>query len=393
MTAQWAPGGRAHAELLEDDVKKGLAAIVTGMGSLSCGGLAGERMKLGLMLRDPEEERDCFSDNTHNSHYYDALGVRNVYLGEYRRVDGSILKGPGLSALVAAASPAVDREMRRRLDATMTAMEEIVKAAEGGEAYDQMIGKGNKTGNARVQAAIDALKAQTRSIEKVRAASGSRRSSSRVQTASTTPERCSDRKAPGPDAARREKTAPRSAASSIRLPPRFGCDAGGGAAAAIVRAPAPQSRSPRSARRRSAASPSRSAIHAEAVLFRRENPPWPSLRRGGAGTAPGRNSRPPPHRPRDARVFSGGFRRLENIQAARICPHLWSCGARGFVAGFRRVAAPRPAGLTPEPLPRTKGGVAAPARSDEAGRHGTQANSGEYMTISQLFPTNSRKAK
>ena len=35
-----------------------------------------------------------------------------------------------------------------------------------------MIGKGNKAGNARVQAAIDALKAQTRSIEKVRAALG-----------------------------------------------------------------------------------------------------------------------------------------------------------------------------------------------------------------------------
>ena len=172
MTAQWAPGGKASAALLEGGVKKGLAVIVTGMGSLSYGELAGERMKLGLLLHDPEEEHDCFSDNTHNSHYYDALGIRNVYLGEYRRVDGSLLKGPGLSALVAAAAPAVDREMRRRLDATMAAMREIVKAAEGGEAYDQMIGKGNKAGNARVQAAIDALKAQTGSIEKVRAALG-----------------------------------------------------------------------------------------------------------------------------------------------------------------------------------------------------------------------------
>ena len=172
MTAQWAPGGKASAELLKGGVKKGLAAIVTGMGSLSYGELAGERMKLGLLLHDPEEEHDCFSDNTHNAHYYDALGVRNVYLGEYRRIDGSLLKGPGLSAIVAAAAPAVDKEMRRRLDATMAAMREIVKAADGGEAYDQMIGKGNKAGNARVQAAIDALKAQTGSIEKIRAALG-----------------------------------------------------------------------------------------------------------------------------------------------------------------------------------------------------------------------------
>ena len=51
-------------------------------------------MKLGLMLHDPEEEHDCFSDNTHNSHYYDALGIRNVYLGRYVRIDGRVVAGP-----------------------------------------------------------------------------------------------------------------------------------------------------------------------------------------------------------------------------------------------------------------------------------------------------------
>ena len=170
IIAQWAPGGGAQKGFAKGDVKKGLAAIVTGMGSLSYGELAGERMQLGLLLHDPEEEHDCFSDNTHYSHYYDALGIRNIYLGEYRRIDGKMHKGSGLSSLVAAASPSVDKELRRQLDATMAALEEIVKSAQGGEAYDQMIGEGNKAGNARVQAAIDALKAQTRGIEKARAA-------------------------------------------------------------------------------------------------------------------------------------------------------------------------------------------------------------------------------
>ena len=170
MAAEWAPGGDARKGLVDGNVNKGLAAIVTGMGSLSYGELAGERMKLGLMLHDPEEEHDCFSDNTHYSHYYDALGIRNVYLGEYRRIDGSALKGPSLSNLAAAASADVDENLRGRLDATMAAMDEIVKAAEGGEAYDQMIGAGNEAGNVRVQAAIDTLTAQTRAIEKVVAA-------------------------------------------------------------------------------------------------------------------------------------------------------------------------------------------------------------------------------
>ncbi len=96
------------------DEKAGLSAILTGMGSLSYGELAGERMKLGLLLNDPEEEQDCFSDNTHNSHYYDGLGIRNVYLGSYTRPDGTTVSGPSLSGLVAAADPGGRRPADRR---------------------------------------------------------------------------------------------------------------------------------------------------------------------------------------------------------------------------------------------------------------------------------------
>ncbi len=61
------------------------------MGSLSYGELAGERMKLGLLLHDPEEEQDCFSDNTHNSHLNDAIGIASAYRGTYTRLDGRSL--------------------------------------------------------------------------------------------------------------------------------------------------------------------------------------------------------------------------------------------------------------------------------------------------------------
>src|SRR5690606_28830704 len=127
--------------------------ILTGLGSLSYGELAGERMKLGLMLNDPEEEHDCFSDNTHNSHYYDVVGMLAVYHGTYKRVDGSEVKGPGLSSVVKAADAALDTEMRGKLDATHAAMLALKRRAETTEAYDQMIGAGNAEGNAVVQAA------------------------------------------------------------------------------------------------------------------------------------------------------------------------------------------------------------------------------------------------
>ena len=89
MAAQWAPGGEARKKVMDGSDEAGLTAIMTGLGSLSYGELAGERMKLGLMIHDPEEEHDCFSDNTHASHFFDALGIRNVYLGSYRRADRS----------------------------------------------------------------------------------------------------------------------------------------------------------------------------------------------------------------------------------------------------------------------------------------------------------------
>lgn len=172
MVANWAEGGAARAAVMEAGDKGGLAMILTGMGSLSYGELAGERMKLGLLLHDPEEEHDCFSDNTHWSHYYDALGVKNVYEGRYERVDGSVVEGPSVSDLVAATDAELDKALSGALNDTMAKMTDMADAAEAGEAYDQQIGEGNEAGNARVDAAITALLVQTREIERAVAALG-----------------------------------------------------------------------------------------------------------------------------------------------------------------------------------------------------------------------------
>jgi putative iron-regulated protein len=165
MVAAWGEGGPARTAVTTDP-QAGLLAALTGMGSLSYGELAGERMKLGLLLNDPEEEHDCFSDNTHNSHYYDGLGIRNVYLGRYTRVDGSVVEGPSLSDLVAAADPVVDTQMKAELDASVAALGAVKSAAEGGLTYDQMLAAGNKEGEDVIMDAVDALVTQTASIDR-----------------------------------------------------------------------------------------------------------------------------------------------------------------------------------------------------------------------------------
>ena len=137
------------------------------MGSLSYGELAGERMKLGLIVHDPEEEHDCFSDNTHYSHFYDAKGIQNVFLGEYARIDGSKVSGPGIDDLLESVDPDLRDELDKKLELTIDTMEVLVQSAMNGEFYDQMIAEGNDSGNSKVQSAIDALVDQTNSIEKI----------------------------------------------------------------------------------------------------------------------------------------------------------------------------------------------------------------------------------
>ena len=171
ITAQWREAGEAR-QAVTTDPDQGIVAMLTGMGSLSYGEQAGERMRLGLLLNDPEEEHDCFSDNTHNSHYYDGLGVQNVYLGEYVRIDGSVVSGTSLSSLVAATDAGLDAEMQRKLSKTMMALGRIKTAAESGFRYDQMLERGNEAGEALVMGGVNGLVDQAQSIESIVAALG-----------------------------------------------------------------------------------------------------------------------------------------------------------------------------------------------------------------------------
>ena len=171
MAGAWADGGEARTELMSDS-DAGISAILTGMGSLSYGETAGERMRLGVMLNDPEEEHSCFADNTHNDHFYNGVGVQNVYLGTYVGVDGTLITGPSLSDLVVETDAALDAEMKGKLSNAVMALGRIKTAAEAGFAYDQMLERGNAAGETLIMGGVNGLIDQTRSIERVIAALG-----------------------------------------------------------------------------------------------------------------------------------------------------------------------------------------------------------------------------
>lgn len=161
----WKSDGAARKRLLGDE-KAGIASILTGLGSLSYGELAGERTKLGLMLHDPEEEHDCFSDNTHNSHYYDQKGMVDIYNGSYKKLDGSTVSGGSVKDLIAAKDKAVNERIVAALSETTKAMTVLKETADSGKmAYDQMIGEGNAEGNKIIENVVETLVAQARAVE------------------------------------------------------------------------------------------------------------------------------------------------------------------------------------------------------------------------------------
>jgi len=173
MAGNWQPDGAAREELAAKGADSGLSTILTGLGSLSYGELAGERIKLGLILHDPEEEHDCFSDNTYNSHYYDEVGMTAIWNGSYKRTDGSMVEGPSIRAYAAEKAPEAATRADEAFATTHEKMQVMKDKGDSGTmAYDQMIGANNPEGNKIVQDVVDSLIAQARAVEGVVTALG-----------------------------------------------------------------------------------------------------------------------------------------------------------------------------------------------------------------------------
>ena len=163
VIAAWQPGADAssptyRSKLVGGDVYTGLKRMLTGMAALSEVEMAGERMSVPLLSGDQEEEQSCFSDTTAEDLRANAAGIEHVYYGRYTRPDGSVVSGPSLADLVKQADPRVAEEMDIRLARTREALAAIRSP------FDREIQPDNKEGQARVQAAIDALRAQSLSI-------------------------------------------------------------------------------------------------------------------------------------------------------------------------------------------------------------------------------------
>lgn len=160
LVKAWAPDAKNNyrarfAKGGQESVRK----MLVGLGSLSRGELAGERLEVAVNSQDQEDEHSCFSDNTHRDAVTNAQGIQNVWLGQYKQANGTVLMGPSLRDLVAAKDAALADKTSQQIAAS-------VAAAEGIQApFDrEIIGGKDAPGRQRIQKTIDSLTQQSKDL-------------------------------------------------------------------------------------------------------------------------------------------------------------------------------------------------------------------------------------
>lgn len=101
LVGQWQTGGDYRNFFTQElNADSAITFMIRGIGSLSKGELAGERMTVALTNQDQEDEHSCFSDNTHNDIRMNFTGIDNVYKGIYIRTSGSTISGKSLANII-----------------------------------------------------------------------------------------------------------------------------------------------------------------------------------------------------------------------------------------------------------------------------------------------------
>jgi putative iron-regulated protein len=159
LIAAWAPDADNYrAEFVGQEPDAALAAIITGVGELTRGELAGERMNVAYEERSQEDEHSCFSDNTTADLVANERGIEMVITGAY---PGSAGDGPGLMALFESADEEAATALEGSLGAAVAALEAIPAP------FDQHLVDGvadDDPGRASVLAGIEALDVQADDI-------------------------------------------------------------------------------------------------------------------------------------------------------------------------------------------------------------------------------------
>lgn len=170
----------------EAEAVQKLTEILTGMGTLSEGELAGERMQISFSANSQEDEHSCFSDNTHRDIWLNAEGVSNSYYGDYQGYDSDLdgiddvttrsVNGYGFDDYIADSEIEDLETLATEIEAALTETETnymaIDESARQGSPVDVLIMDANRNTDNPMYATILSLNAQSGLIADVAEALG-----------------------------------------------------------------------------------------------------------------------------------------------------------------------------------------------------------------------------
>jgi len=164
VTEQWDPeGGEYRTEFLADP-DQAVTDILRGMGALSAGELAGERIAVALDTKEQEDEHSCFSDNTLADVINNATGIQRAYTAEYEGVDGT-----SLSDVVEEVDPELNQDLLEQLEANVALAESL---EEFGTFEEIIRSDDDSEGRKKMNELVENLQAQGDAIAALGAALG-----------------------------------------------------------------------------------------------------------------------------------------------------------------------------------------------------------------------------
>ncbi|MGB1042377.1 MAG: imelysin family protein [Tenacibaculum sp.] len=160
LKTTWAEGGSYRTTFAKLDEKAAITNILSGIGFISNGEVALERLDPAIN-EGQENEHSCFSDNTNQDMWANVHGINNVIAGTYKRADGSKVTGTSLVTLVATLNTNVSKDLETKAQATLSKLDALLAL---NKPFDEIIHNESTGSNGPAEQLSSALKDQGKAI-------------------------------------------------------------------------------------------------------------------------------------------------------------------------------------------------------------------------------------
>lgn len=120
LVKAWEPGASYRTEFVANKDDISVINALSGLGKMSKGELAGERINAGLESKERRDQHNCFSSTTMVDYERDARGIRDMFLGNFGSNDG-----PGFDELVAAKDADLAKKITDQLNGSINGIKGI----------------------------------------------------------------------------------------------------------------------------------------------------------------------------------------------------------------------------------------------------------------------------